>query len=166
MSIDVQALVLQIDSQQTAALKSRAAAGQVRALELRWRTLVKERYNLFTPAFTGRERAALRDLVEKYPAAEVVSLLEGATREWPSLRAEPYLRLPHSPVFRDFYWQRESIRSFLHKRDRQREKEQVAVRRMATAQDAQRGPALQKSLSEMFREARQAAQRQKGSNQP
>lgn len=161
MAVDIQALVLEIDTAQAAALKQRAAAGQIRALELRWRMGVKEKYRLFTPAFTGRERAAMRDLLSRYPADEVNALLEGAIREWPSLRIEPYLRLPHSPVFRDFYWQREAIRAFLHKRQRQVAKEQAAAQRMATVQEAQRGPAPQKSLTELFTEARRAAQKQK-----
>lgn len=105
-------------------MAARASKGQLRAVELHWRELIKEQYSINVAPFTVVDRRNLKHMLSAFEIAEVLYLLEGAIKFWPSLRRESYMaKIAPTPVFRDFFWHREHIQSFLATEEGRRRKE-------------------------------------------
>ena len=114
MMMDIPGTVIDIDHKQSLAIAARALVGQVRAVELQWRTLVKARYGIAVAPFTARDRQNLKYLLSGFTIPEALRLMEMAVEHWSSMRREPYLaKLAPTPVFRDFFWMREHVQSYL-----------------------------------------------------
>ena len=106
-------------------MAARASEGQARAVELRWREQVKEQYAIHVAPFVARDRQNLKYLLSGFTIPEALRLLEGAIQYWPILRREPYLaKLPPTPVFRDLFWMRDHVQSFLIDMERRQEQQQ------------------------------------------
>ncbi len=123
--MDIRATVSEIDNKQALAMAARASEGQVRAVELKWRELIKGQYGISVASFTVRDRQNLKHLLSGFTIPEALRLMEGAVLHWPLLRREPYLaKLPPTPVFRDLFFYREHIQSFLADMDNRLRKQQ------------------------------------------
>ena len=114
--MDFSKITDKIDHQHKTQIKRKADAGQLRALELRWRIFVEEKYKVRVPDFIGRDRENLRHLWKEFGPLLTLTM-EKAILQWGIMRQEKYLnRLSPSPIFREFFTYRAQIVAHLESR--------------------------------------------------
>ena len=150
----------EVDKVQSRHLSIAALRGEIRALELLWCREVEEQFTLRILSFTGRERQHMRDLVQRYGAETVNALIPWAIRFWKTVQHEGYaFNLPPTPVFTNFYANRDNFISAKAEYDaRQEQDRKEAEKTRAWVEQPVIKP--QRSLIEMFEEERRKLREQ------
>jgi hypothetical protein len=128
--MDLKKITDEIDQRHEAQIQKKADAGQLRALELRWRTLVEERYTVRVPDFVGRDREHLRHLWGEFGPG-LSDFMAQVVTHWNGARQEKYLdRLSPIPIFREFFTYRAQFVAHLTARKQREERESKTLREM------------------------------------
>jgi hypothetical protein len=152
---DLRLIAKSIDKSQSEAIQVRATSGQVRSFELTWVTRLVQIHNFrIVPAFTGKQRQNLRDLISRLGSVEALSLLNYSIKKWVSIKMI-YPFLPPRPVFDSFYFHRDKFLAFMIEEGERNKKSAEAVERIKLIERIPTPMANDKiSLVEMFKKAR------------
>ena len=130
------------------------AKGSVRTLEQLWGGELAKQHGVKAAPFTGRDWGNMKDLLTRYGAQTLNSLIPWAIRFWKTVQTAGYFyNLPPTPVFTSFYANRDKFISAKTEYDARQEQERKEAEK---TREWLEQPVVkpQKSLMEMFEEER------------